>query len=81
MVDAFLDRGQALSPTTDWTLMLPDEVGLLLPRDSDILEHHQSKAAEYNKLWRDYFIKHSNPTKAEILAYRKAIRGTFEYTC
>jgi hypothetical protein len=37
MVDALLDRGQALNSTTDWTLMLPDEVGLLLPRDSDIL--------------------------------------------
>jgi hypothetical protein len=46
-----------------------------------VATNHQSKAAVYNKLWRDYFIKHSNPTKAEILAYRNAIQGQFKYTC
>jgi hypothetical protein len=46
-----------------------------------VVTNHQSQAAAYNKLWRDYFIKHSNPTKAEILAYRKAVQGKFKYTC
>jgi hypothetical protein len=37
MVDQLIDRGVDQSPATDWTLMVPDEVALLLPMDSDTL--------------------------------------------
>ena len=37
MVDDLINRGLDESPATDWTVMVSDEVALLLPRESDVL--------------------------------------------
>lgn len=43
--------------------------------------NHQANAKKYNDLWAAFFAKNASPSKAKILAFRKAIQGKFKYSC